>query len=68
VALGPTGENGLAHLGLLACSAEIGEGRPRSLAVALADSDGVGQRGKGLGVPRCGGEPAWGGSGKGGAH
>jgi hypothetical protein len=34
VAHGPAGENGLAHLGLSARSAETGEGRPWSLAAA----------------------------------
>jgi hypothetical protein len=38
VAHGPAGENGLAHLGLSARSAETGEGRPWSLAAAAADS------------------------------
>jgi hypothetical protein len=38
VALGPADENGLAHLGLLARSAETGERRPWSLAASPVDS------------------------------
>jgi hypothetical protein len=38
VALGPAEENGLAHLGLSARSAKIGEGRPWSPGAVATDS------------------------------
>jgi hypothetical protein len=47
VALGLAGENGLALLGLSARSAEIGDGRSRSLLAASADSSDPTARDKG---------------------